>query len=34
MNFISIGGWRGTKIAIKDLGLFNEHHCHLIGYEL
>ena len=24
MNFISIGGWCGTKIALKDLGLFNE----------
>ena len=24
MNFISIGGWCGTKIAIKDLYLFNE----------
>lgn len=23
MNFISIGGWCGTKIALKDLGLFN-----------
>jgi hypothetical protein len=24
MNFISIGGWCGTKIALKELGLFNE----------
>jgi len=24
MNFISIGGWCGTKIALKDLCLFNE----------
>jgi len=24
MNFISIGGWCGTKIALKDSGLFNE----------
>ena len=24
MNFISIGGWCGTKIALKDLNLFNE----------
>ena len=24
MNFISIGGWCGTKIALIDLGLFNE----------
>jgi lambda repressor-like predicted transcriptional regulator len=24
MNYISIGGWCGTKIALKDLGLFNE----------
>ena len=24
MNFISIGGWCGTKIALKNLGLFNE----------
>jgi len=24
MNFISIGGWCGTKISLKDLGLFNE----------
>ena len=24
MNFISIGGWCGPKIALKDLGLFNE----------
>jgi hypothetical protein len=24
MNFISIGGWCGTKIALKDLGLFDE----------
>ena len=24
MNFISIGGWCGTKMALKDLGLFNE----------
>ena len=24
MNFISIGGWCGTKVALKDLGLFNE----------
>ena len=24
MNFISIGGWCGTKIALADLGLFNE----------
>jgi len=24
MNFISIGGWCGTKIALKDLGLFSE----------
>ena len=24
MNFISIGGWCGTKIALTDLGLFNE----------
>lgn len=24
MNFISIGGQCGTKIALKDLGLFNE----------
>ena len=24
MNFICIGGWCGTKIALKDLGLFNE----------
>ena len=25
MNFISIGGWCGTtKIALRDLGLFNE----------
>lgn len=24
MNFISIGGWCGTKIALKDLGLFIE----------
>ena len=24
MNFISIGGWCGTKIALKDLGLYNE----------
>ena len=23
MNFISIGGWCGTKIALKDSGLFN-----------
>jgi len=23
-NFISIGGWCGTKIALKDLGLFDE----------
>jgi len=24
MNFIPIGGWCGTKIALKDSGLFNE----------
>jgi len=24
MNFISIGGWCGTKLALRDLGLFNE----------
>jgi len=24
MNFISIGGWCGTKIALRDLDLFNE----------
>jgi len=24
MNYISIGGWCGTKIALKDSGLFNE----------
>lgn len=24
MNFISIGGWCGTKIVLKELGLFNE----------
>jgi hypothetical protein len=24
MNYISLGGWCGTKIALKDLGLFNE----------
>tara|TARA_B100002019_G_C21057441_1_gene492371 strand:+ start:57 stop:752 length:696 start_codon:yes stop_codon:yes gene_type:complete len=24
MNFISIGGWCGTKIALQDLGLFDE----------
>ena len=24
MNFISIGSWCGTKIALKDLDLFNE----------
>jgi hypothetical protein len=24
LNFISIGGWCGTKIALKDLNLFNE----------
>ena len=24
MNFISIGGWCGTKISLKDLCLFNE----------
>ena len=24
MNFISIGGWCGTKMALKDLGLFDE----------
>ena len=24
MNFISIGGWCGTKVALKDSGLFNE----------
>ena len=24
MNFISIGGWCGTKMVLKDLGLFNE----------
>ena len=24
MNFISIGGWCGTKIALKELGLFDE----------
>ena len=24
MNFISIGGWCGTKIALNKLGLFNE----------
>jgi hypothetical protein len=24
MNFISLGGWCGTKIALKDLKLFNE----------
>jgi len=24
MNFICIGGWCGTKIALKDSGLFNE----------
>jgi hypothetical protein len=24
MNFICIGGWCGTKIALKDLNLFNE----------
>jgi hypothetical protein len=25
MNFISIGGWCGTKIALKELNMFNEH---------
>lgn len=24
MNFISIGGWCGTKMALKELGLFND----------
>ena len=24
MNFISLGGWCGTKIALQDLGLFDE----------
>jgi hypothetical protein len=24
MNFISIGGWCGTIIALKELGLFDE----------
>lgn len=24
MNFISIGGWCGTKVALKELGYFDE----------